>query len=73
MMPHSRRHRTQKSANILGDCCMHQRWEWGTMAATIGHLGHEALTDVVGWLWVVLYAGIHRVLYQVIGDTLPMR
>ena len=23
------------------------------MAAAIGHLGHDALTDVVGWLWVV--------------------
>jgi hypothetical protein len=43
------------------------------MAAAIGHLGHNALMDDVGWLWVVLYVGIHRVLYQAIGDTLPMR
>ncbi len=43
------------------------------MAAAIGHLGHDASTDVVGWLWVVLYIGILRVLYQAIGNTLPMR
>jgi hypothetical protein len=34
------------------------------MAAAIGHLGHNASTDVVGWLWVVLYVGIHTVLYR---------
>jgi hypothetical protein len=43
------------------------------MVATVGHLGHDALTDVVGWLWVVIYVGIRRVLYQMIGDTLPTR
>jgi hypothetical protein len=52
---------------------MRQHWEWGTIAAAIGHLGHDALTDVVGWLWVVLYVEIRRLLYQVIGDSLPMR
>jgi hypothetical protein len=49
---------------------MRQHREWGTIEATIGHLGHNALTDVVGWLWVVLYIGIRRLSYQVIGDTL---
>jgi hypothetical protein len=43
------------------------------MPADIGHLGHDALTDVVGWLWVVSYVRIRRVLYQVIGDTLLRR
>ncbi len=43
------------------------------MAAAIGHLGHDASTDVVGWLWVVSYVRIRRVLYQVFGDTLLMR
>ncbi len=43
------------------------------MAAAIGHLGHDALTDVVGWLWVVPYVRVHRVLYQTIGDTLLTR
>jgi hypothetical protein len=43
------------------------------MAAAIGRLGHGVLTDVLGWLWVVLYTGIRRVLYQAIGNTLPMR
>jgi hypothetical protein len=43
------------------------------MAAAICHLGHDALTDIVGWLWVVLYFGIRRVLYQAIGYTLLTR
>ncbi len=73
MVPHSRRHRMQQSANILGNCCMRQRREWGIIAATIGHLGHDASTYVVGWLWVVLYIGICRLLYQAIGDTLLTR
>jgi hypothetical protein len=25
---------------------MWQRWEWGTMAATIDHLGHDVLKDI---------------------------
>ncbi len=43
------------------------------MAAAIGHLGHYASTDVVGWLWVVSYVRIRRVLYQAIGDILLTR
>ncbi len=43
------------------------------MAAAIGHLGHDALTDVVGWLWVVSYVRIYRVLYQAFGNTLLRR
>jgi hypothetical protein len=43
------------------------------MAAAIGHLGHDALTDIVGWLWVVSYVEIRRVLYQAFGDTLLTR
>jgi hypothetical protein len=43
------------------------------MATGVGHLGHDVLTDVVGLLWVVLYVGIGRVLYQTIGDASPMR
>ncbi len=60
MAPHSRNHCIQQSTNILGNCCMPQHWKWGIIAAAIGHLGHDTLTDVVGWLWVVLYVGIHR-------------
>jgi hypothetical protein len=41
------------------------------MATAVGHLGHDAPTDVVGWLWVVIYVGIGRVLYQAIGNTIP--
>jgi hypothetical protein len=77
MVPDSRRHHIQQSANIIGDCCLcrRRRWrrEWGTMVAAVGHLGHKAWTDFVGWLWVVTYVGIQRVLYQAINDTLPMR
>jgi hypothetical protein len=43
------------------------------MAAAIGHLGHDALTDVVGWLWVVSNVRIRRVLYQAFDDTLLIR
>jgi hypothetical protein len=73
MVAHSWRHRLRQSANILGDCCMRQCQEWGIIAAAIGHLGHNASTDVVGWLWVVLYVGICRLSYQANGDTLPTR
>ena len=52
---------------------MHQLREWVTMAAAIGHLGHDALMDIVGWLWVVLYIRICRVLYQAFGNTLLTR
>jgi hypothetical protein len=47
MVPHSQRRRIRQSANILGDCFMWRRREWGTMAAVVGHLGHGALTEVV--------------------------
>jgi hypothetical protein len=43
------------------------------MAAAISHLGHDTLKDIVGWLWVVSYVRICRVLYQAIGNTLLMR
>jgi hypothetical protein len=43
------------------------------MVAAIGHLGHDVSTDVVGWLWVVSYIRIHRVLYQAFSNTLLMR
>jgi hypothetical protein len=43
------------------------------MADAISHIGHNASTDVVGWLWVVSYVRICRVLYQAIGETLLMR
>jgi hypothetical protein len=43
------------------------------MAAAIGHLGHDASKDVVGWLWVVSNVRICRVLYQAIGNTLLTR
>ncbi len=43
------------------------------MVAAIGHLGHDVSTDVVGWLWVVSYIKICRVLYQVIGNSLLTR
>ncbi len=33
-----RRSCIQQSANMLGDHCVHWRWEWGTMAAAVGHL-----------------------------------
>ncbi len=41
------------------------------MVAAVGHLGQDVLTDIVGWLWVVFYVGIDRVLYQAIGNTIP--
>jgi hypothetical protein len=44
------------------------------MAAAVGHLGHDALIDIVGsWLWVVSYVGIFGVLYHMIGNTFPSR
>jgi hypothetical protein len=73
MVPHSRHHHIQQSANILGDRCVRWRWEWGTMAAAVGHLGHNVSTDVVGLLWVVPYVGICRVMYQAIGNAYPAR
>ncbi len=71
MVPHTRHHRTRQFANILGNCCMRQRQEWGTMAATIGHLGHDLSMDIVGWLWAVLYVGICTVLYR--QSVIPFR
>ncbi len=73
MVPHSRRRRIQQSANILGDHCVHQCWEWGTMTDAVGHLSHDVLTDVVGMLWVVSHIGICRVVYQAISNTLLTR
>ncbi len=70
MVPHSWRRRIQQSTNILGDCCLRLRQEWGTMVAAVSHLGHDALTDIVGLLRVVITVGIRMVLYQAIGDTL---
>ena len=35
-----------QSANILDNCCMRWRWGWGTMAAIVGHFGHD-VTDTV--------------------------
>jgi len=52
---------------------MWRRQEWCTMAADVNHLGHDTSTDVVGFSWVVHYIGIHRVMYQHIGDAFPMR
>jgi hypothetical protein len=43
------------------------------MAATIGPLGHDASTDIMGRLWVVSYVRIRRVLYQAFGNTLLTR
>ena len=73
MVLQSRRCHIQQSANILGNCFMCQRWERGTMAAAVGHLGHDASADIVSWLWVVIYVGICRVTYQAIGNTLTTR
>ncbi len=66
MVPHSRRRHIRQSANILHDCCVHWHREWGTMAAAVGHLGHDVSTKVVGLLWVVSYVGICR--YSVPGN-----
>ena len=41
------------------------------MAAAVGNLRHEVLTDVVGLLWVVSYVGIRRLVYQTIGNASP--
>jgi hypothetical protein len=50
MVPHSRRRRIQQSANKMGDHCVRRRWEWGTMAAAVGHLGHDVSSDIEGLL-----------------------
>jgi hypothetical protein len=50
MVPHFLRCCKQQSANMLGDCCEHRRWEWGTMAAAVSHLGHDVSADIVGLL-----------------------
>ena len=42
------------------------------MVAVVSNLRHDVLTDIVGLLWVVSYVGIHRVVYQTIGDASPM-
>jgi hypothetical protein len=59
LMPHSRHRRMHQSANMLDDCCCCVRWRWecGTMATAVNHLGHDVLADVVGLLllWVVSY------------------
>ena len=52
---------------------MHQRREQGTIAAAISYFRFDLLTDVVGWLWIVSYVGIRRLLYPAIGNTLPTR
>ncbi len=73
MVPHSQRRCTRLSANILGDRCVRWRQEWGTMAAAVGHLGHDVSTDVVGLLWVVSYVLICRVTYHTIDDAYLIR
>jgi hypothetical protein len=72
MVPHSWHCHIRQSANILGDCCVHRRREWGTMAAAVGQLGHDVSTDVVGLLWVVFYVGIRRVTYHGLPDKATM-
>ncbi len=73
-MPHSRHCCIRWSANMLGDHCVHWRWEWSTVTATVGHLGHDVLTDIVGLLWVVFYVGICWVMYpHAIGNAYPTR
>ncbi len=73
MVPHLRCRRIWQSANIQGDRCVHWCWEWGTMVAAVGHLGHNVLTDIVGLLQVVSYIGICRVVYHAIGNANPTR
>ncbi len=73
MVSHYWRRRIRQSANILGDRCVCRHWEWGIMAAAVGHLGHDVLTDVVVLLWVVSYVVICREMYQAIGDAYPTR
>ena len=48
VVPHSRRRRIRQSANIMDDCFMRWRREWDTIAAVVGHLGHDVSKDVVG-------------------------
>ena len=43
------------------------------MAAVVGNLRHDVLTDVVRLLLVVSYIGILRVVYQTISDASPIR
>jgi hypothetical protein len=40
MVPHSQCRRIWQSAKMLVDCFLRRRREWGTMAATVGHLSH---------------------------------
>jgi hypothetical protein len=47
VLPHSWRRRIRQSANILGDCSLQRRRDWGTRTAVVGHLGHNVLTDIV--------------------------
>jgi hypothetical protein len=42
------------------------------MAAAVGKLGHDMLTDVVGLLQVVFYVGIRRVSYHGLPDKVTM-
>ena len=35
----------------------------GHLGGHVDHLGHDASTGVVGFLWVASDVGIHRVLY----------
>jgi len=43
------------------------------MAADVDHLGHNVSTDIVGLLWVMSYIGIHREMYQTIGNAFQTR
>jgi hypothetical protein len=42
------------------------------MAAAVGQLGRDVLTDVVGLLWVVSYVEIRRVTYHGLPDKVTM-
>ena len=64
IVPHSLRHHIQQSSSMLGDCCVGRRWEWGIVEAAVDHVGHDALMDVVGVLWVVPNVGISRIMYK---------
>ena len=50
---------------------MRQRREWGTIAADVNHLGHDASTNIVGLLWVVSYVEIRREMNQTACDATP--
>ena len=43
------------------------------MAANVEHLGHSASMDFVGFLLVVPYIGLHRMIHQTIGNAFPTR